>query len=459
MLKQLSDVLINTECSPHVRTQAGIQLKNALYSKDPSVKTLYQQRWLQAPLETRQYIKKNCLMALGTETTTHSSAAQCVAYIACAEIPAHQWPDLMGRLVENVITPNKVEACKRSTLEAIGYICQDIDPCILASQSNAILTAIVCGMKKEEPSDGVRLAATNALLNSLEFTKHNFDNERNYIMQVVCESTQSPSSHIRVAALQCLVKIMSLYYTYMEPYMKQALFAITLDAMKDSVPEVALQGIEFWSTVCDEEIDLAIDVAECFDKGQPPAVSSMFYAKGALQFIVPILMEILAQQDESMDDDEWNPSKAAGVCLMLLAQCCEDPIVNLVIPFVKENIKKPDWRYRDAAVMSFGSILEGPDPAALKVSLFFSVLTMHVCTLTCNTDIVNTSLSLVTETFSLFLMYSKFNLAEKSHLLLYPVTTNDISWLFCGKCIQGSYFQPNWSSPTNCSPDAIKDEF
>ncbi|CAH8604614.1 unnamed protein product [Schistosoma haematobium] len=368
LLRQLSDVLVNVECSPPVRMQAGIQLKNALYSKDPALKTLYQQRWLQAPVESREYIKKNCLAALGTETTTHSSAAQCVAYIACAEIPALQWPDLMERLVENVITPNKTEACKRSTLEGIGYICQDIDPCILASQSNAILTAIVCGMKKEEPSDSVRLAATNALLNSLEFTKHNFDvdNERNYIMQVVCESTQSPNPQIRVAALQCLVKIMSLYYSYMEPYMKQALFAITLGAMKDSVPEVALQGIEFWSTVCDEEIDLAIDVAECFEKGQPPAVSSMFYAKGALQFIVPILMEILAQQDESMDDDEWNPSKASGVCLMLLAQCCEDPIVNLVIPFVKENIKKPDWRYRDAAVMSFGSILEGPDPAALK---------------------------------------------------------------------------------------------
>lgn len=67
-----------------------------------------------------------CLAALGTETTTHSSAAQCVAYIACAEIPALQWPDLMERLVENVITPNKTEACKRSTLEGIGYICQDI---------------------------------------------------------------------------------------------------------------------------------------------------------------------------------------------------------------------------------------------------------------------------------------------------------------------------------------------
>ncbi|KAF7247131.1 hypothetical protein EG68_10150 [Paragonimus skrjabini miyazakii] len=368
LLKQLSDVLINPECSPVVRMQAGLQLKNALYSKDPEVKTMYQQRWLQLAPDARLYIKKNCLAALGTETTAHSSAAQCVAYIACAEIPALQWPDLMERLVENVVASTGSEACKHSTLETIGYICQDIEPSILVNQSNAILTAIVCGMKKEEPSDNVRLAATNALLNSLEFTKHNFDvdNERNYIMQVVCESTQSTQAQIRVAALQCLVKIMSLYYGYMETYMKQALFAITLDAMKDSIPEVALQGIEFWSTVCDEEIDLAIDAAECYEKGQPPAVSSMFYAKGALQFITPILMEILAHQDESMDDDEWNPSKAAGVCLMLLAQCCEDAIVDLVIPFVKDNIKKPDWRYRDAAVMSFGSILEGPNPTALK---------------------------------------------------------------------------------------------
>ncbi|KER30117.1 hypothetical protein T265_13230, partial [Opisthorchis viverrini] len=368
LLRQLSDVLCNAECSPVVRMQAGLQLKNALYSKDADIKSVYQQRWLQLTPDARQYIKKNCLAALGTETTAHSSAAQCVAYIACAELPAMQWPDLMNHLVENVVTARSSEACKHATLETIGYICQDIDPNILVSQSNAILTAIVCGMKKEEPSDNVRLAATNALLNSLEFTKHNFDvdNERNYIMQVVCESTQSPHPQIRVAALQCLVKIMSLYYGYMETYMKQALFAITLDAMKDSIPEVALQGIEFWSTVCDEEIDLAIDAAECYEKGQPPAVSSMFYAKGALQFITPILMEILAHQDESMDDDEWNPSKAAGVCLMLLAQCCEDAIVDLVIPFVKENIKKPDWRYRDAAVMSFGSILEGPNPTALK---------------------------------------------------------------------------------------------
>lgn len=89
-----------------------------------------------------------------------------------------------------------------------GYICQDIDAEVLTEQSNPILTAIIHGMRSTEPSNHVRLAATQALLNSLEFTKANFDkdNERNFIMEVVCEATQSTDMRISVAALQCLVR-------------------------------------------------------------------------------------------------------------------------------------------------------------------------------------------------------------------------------------------------------------
>ena len=99
----------------------------------------------------------------------------------------------------NVTEASASETLKESSLEAIGYICQDIvsvciycfdfvsiwycewyylkNPEILESQSNQILTAIVNGMRKEEPSDHVRLAACNALLNSLEFTRNNFSKE------------------------------------------------------------------------------------------------------------------------------------------------------------------------------------------------------------------------------------------------------------------------------------------
>ncbi|KAI4556821.1 hypothetical protein MJT46_020008, partial [Ovis ammon polii x Ovis aries] len=296
-LVELSRVLANPGNSQVARVAAGLQIKNSLTSKDPDIKAQYQQRWLAIDANARREVKNYVLQTLGTETYRPSSASQCVAGIACAEIPVNQWPELIPQLVANVTNPNSTEHMKESTLEAIGYICQDIDPEQLQDKSNEILTAIIQGMRKEEPSNNVKLAATNALLNSLEFTKANFDkeSERHFIMQVVCEATQCPDTRVRVAALQNLVKIMSLYYQYMETYMGPALFA-----------------------------------------------------------------------DENDDDDDWNPCKAAGVCLMLLATCCEDDIVPHVLPFIKEHIKNPDWRYRDAAVMAFGCILEGPEPNQLK---------------------------------------------------------------------------------------------
>ncbi|XP_052374613.1 importin subunit beta-1 isoform X1 [Oncorhynchus keta] len=370
-LVELSKVLANPGNTQVARVAAGLQVKNSLTSKDPDVKTRYQQRWLAIDANARREIKNFVLQTLGTETYRPSSASQCVAGIACAEVPVTQWPELIPQLVANVTDPSSTEHMKESTLEAIGYICQDIDPEQLQDNANQILTAIIQGMRKEEPSNNVKLAATNALLNSLEFTKANFDKEteRHFIMQVVCEATQCPDTRVsivRVAALQNLVKIMSLYYQYMETYMGPALFAITIEAMKSDIDEVALQGIEFWSNVCDEEMDLAIEATEASEQGQPPEHTSKFYAKGALQYLVPILTQTLTKQDENNDDDDWNPCKAAGVCLMLLATCCEDDVVPHVLPFIKEHIKHPDWRYRDAAVMAFGSILEGPELNQLK---------------------------------------------------------------------------------------------
>lgn len=122
-----------------------------------------------------------------------------------------------------------------------GCLCVQ-DPEQLQESANQILTAIIQGMRKEEPSNNVKLAATNALLNSLEFTKANFEKEvgwarhrgaggtgpgrapngpaapgpwghllgqvlssneglvfqmeRHFIMQVVCEATQCPDTRV-----------------------------------------------------------------------------------------------------------------------------------------------------------------------------------------------------------------------------------------------------------------------
>ncbi|KAJ2842410.1 karyopherin Kap95, partial [Coemansia brasiliensis] len=89
------------------------------------------------------------------------------------------------------------------------------------------------------------------------------------------------------------------------------------------------------------------------------------FAKTALPQVLPTLLFLLTKQDEDADEDEWNVSMAAATCLSLLAQAIGNDIVAPVIPFVEQHIRNPDWHYREAAVMAFGSILDGPDPNVL----------------------------------------------------------------------------------------------
>uniref|UniRef100_A0A158QMT1 Importin N-terminal domain-containing protein n=1 Tax=Haemonchus placei TaxID=6290 RepID=A0A158QMT1_HAEPC len=345
-VKELSVILREENCQPFARQAAGLQLKNVLYAKEEETRAQYLNRWLTLPADIRTHVKLLVVQTLGTEPFRPSIAAQCVAAIACAELPSGLWPDVIDALRTSVTNPGSTASLKESSLETLGYICQDIDASVLEQQSNSILTAIVHGMRKEEPSFHVRLAATNALLNSLEFTKKNFgmEAERHIIMQVVCEATQCTDTHVKVAALQCLVRIMSLYYQYMEQYMGSALFAISLQAINSEVPEVALQGIEFWSNVCEEEITLSLEAEE-----------NRFH---------DIMPKEGKFADENDDDDDWTPSKAAGVCIMLMAQCVGDAILESVMPFLK-HFSSTDWKYKEAAIMAFGSILDGPDPAKL----------------------------------------------------------------------------------------------
>ena len=368
-LQALSDVLYNQQNPPVVRAAAGLQLKNQLTARDEALRQQQQERWRSLPEQTKIHIKERVFKALGKEIFRPSSAPQCVAYIAIIELPEGQWSGLIQALATNVTTANSNQQLKLASLEAIGYICQDIDQaCIQASDSNHILNAIVLHGMKEDEIDDVKLAATTALLNSLEFTENNFKQEleRDHIMRAVCNATQSRNTQISVVGLQCLVKIMSLYYQYMDRYMSVALYAITTTAMKSENDDIALQGIEFWSNVCDEEIQLASEAAEAQEAGEQPERVSKQFALQALPSLVPILVDMLARQDESDDTEDWKPCKSAGVCLMLLANCCENAIVGHVVPYIFQNVTSEDWRRRDAAVMTFGSILDGPDQTTLQ---------------------------------------------------------------------------------------------
>nr|GFA47964.1 importin subunit beta-1 [Tanacetum cinerariifolium] len=118
--------------------------------------------------------------------------------------------------------------------------------------------------------------------------------ERDYIMKVVCESTLAPEAKIKKAVFECLVSILSSYYEKIAPY-KQNIFNITVKVVKEDEESVALQAIEFWSSICDEEIDIL---------------------------------------------EEYGVARTIG-----------DDIVPLVMPFIEKNIRKPDWRQKERDIV------------------------------------------------------------------------------------------------------------
>ncbi|KAJ4823522.1 hypothetical protein Tsubulata_017900 [Turnera subulata] len=361
-LFSLSLELANNDKPNESRRLAGIVLKNSLDAKDATTKEQLVQQWMAIENAVKSQIKDLLLRTLGSSVPeARHTSAQVVAKVASIEIPRKQWPELIAALLNNMTQPDSSAALKQATLETLGYVCEEIShQDLVQDEVNAVLTAVVQGMNSAEHSPEVRLAATKALCNALDFAQTNFENEmeRNYIMKVVCDTALSKEVEIRQSAFECLVSIASTYYDVLEPYMV-TLFQLTSNAVKADEETVALQAIEFWSSICDEEIEL--QEYEAYEAGESGPRHSQFIEK-ALQSLVPMLLDTLLKQEEDQDQDDsiWNISMAGGTCLGLVARTVGDAVVPIVMPFVEANILKPEWRCREAATFAFGSILEGP---------------------------------------------------------------------------------------------------
>lgn len=367
-LVTLVQELANEEAQGPVRAAAGIALKNAFTAREYARLHDLQEKWIQQDPDTKKRVKDLTLQSLASNNAqAGQAAAQVVASIAAIELPREQWPELMPSLVRNVGEGG--DHLKQASLTTIGFICESQDADLRASlvqHSNAILTAVVQGARKEELNPEVRLAAIYALGDSLEFVDSNFKNEgeRNYIMQVICEATQAEDSRIQQGAFGCLNRIMALYYELMRFYMEKALFGLTIMGMKSEEEDVAKLAVEFWSTVAEEEIAIEDDNAQIENTDQER--ENFRFCAVATGEVVPVLLQLLTKQDEDAGDEEYNISRAAYQCLQLYAQCVGGLVIQPVLTFVEANLRHADWHNRDAAVSAFGAIMEGPEDKVIE---------------------------------------------------------------------------------------------
>lgn len=371
-LTELAKELANNEKPLIARQLAGLLLKNGLWSKDAARDSELKQRWAALPAPSRGLVKEAATSALvAQELDVGKSAAQVLAKIGAIEIPPGEWPGMVPLLLTHVTSVDP--RARQIALVTLNYLCDELAQLqvegtnVDESISNNILTAVMQGMRDPDPS--AKLEASRAFYHAVVLAQNIFQRptERNFIMNVVMETCRTPGNEaVQVAAFECLAQIATEYYDHLMPYMNDV-GPTTWEAIKGSSEKVAIPAMEFWSTICDEELDLLEEADSTIPRpdGQPRRQPLMLIQQ-ALNILVPLLTETLTRQHSEEDDDTWNLAMAAGTCLGLVAQVVGDACADLVLQFVGQNFENPDWKRREAAVLAYGSIMEGTTSEKMK---------------------------------------------------------------------------------------------
>eukprot|EP01038_Epipyxis_sp_PR26KG_P008524 gene8524-11521_t len=352
------------------RVLAGIYIKNLISSKDQVVLQHKINQWVTCDPDVKERIRTGFLQGLLSPVkSVGRTAAQILAAYGSVDVPNNSWPTLLPSIFHNITSADVSDLGKIASLEALGYMCDTMDPAkVEDSVVNQILSSIIDGMRSDRRNE-VRYAAITALNNSLAFTSTNFENdvERNMIMQAICEATQCTDIKVRAEAYSCLATIADLYYDKLGAYV-DTLFQLSTTAIKTDEAEVGIHAIEFWSTICESEHGKIVDL-EDGASAEDVGVFLRIIEQASKQ-IVPLMLDCMTKQDEDDEENEWNISSAAAVCIEGISKVTTDGVVDLVLPFITQNINNPNWRLKDAAVAAFGTILDGPSDEKLKPLVF-----------------------------------------------------------------------------------------
>eukprot|EP00166_Cyanidium_caldarium_P000498 ctg_1196.g381 len=337
---ELATLLANEEAPVDVRQLAAILLKNSVASRGGADGAGVAERWrAQVSAGQRTAVHEALLEALGSVrggTPVRRQVAQALAKVAGLDLPTGAWPELIERLVQPMLQPGDGYARRHGSVEALGFLSEEGALAeVLSRWSDAILTAVVQGMRGggEAPTTtpankevlAVQRAATGALFNALAFVAHNFENERerDIIMLTVMAAAASPADWgLRRDAFECLVGIASRYYdklalrspgsnnlTYIE-----LLFQLTLEAIQNDCDEVAMQAIEFWSTVADEEASRLEEAALHLSNAV-----CLRIVEQAVAPLLPVLLQSMVRNGDgadghaAADEDDAEQPGAGGV--------------------------------------------------------------------------------------------------------------------------------------------------
>lgn len=125
-MTMLSSALQDNSIPTHIRSAAGLALKNALSAREASRLESYSQRWLALDDASRTTVKTNVLSTLPSDDNrAGTAAAQVISAIASIELPVGHWNDLITNLL-NAVGNAENSKLRMAALQAIGFTCESV---------------------------------------------------------------------------------------------------------------------------------------------------------------------------------------------------------------------------------------------------------------------------------------------------------------------------------------------
>lgn len=371
-LKGLATIIVDEGRPFHARQVACLYFKTTLAGQSSQIQIEKHSRWKTLGPEIRQEIKDKILQTL-RQTQVPQLPHFCAivsAEIAVVELPYREWPQFLPNL-SITSQPDIAEHIKIAALECLGYTCErlamveeqvpnvpELDTAIV----DAMLTTIIDGVQANKP-DPMRLAALQALKNSLYYITNNMQKktERDFIMNAIGEASRSQDHEVRALSFGCLDTICEQYYDNLADYMTH-IYNLTTEVIKnDPEEDVKMAAIEVWTTVAAVEQEMLYNERTLGSLGLPldrPACPK--YISAAAEHLMPLLLQTLTFVEDDNDEDSWTLQASAGNCIENISLTIEGRILEYVIPFVEQYVASTDWKQRDAAIVAFSSIQEGP---------------------------------------------------------------------------------------------------
>ncbi|KAJ3447257.1 importin subunit beta-1 [Anaeramoeba flamelloides] len=414
---------LENEKKPIVSRQlAGIFLKNTFVSRDSKKKETLAKLWLQIEEEKRMEIKQLLVLAFkSTDRVARNTSAQVIGVLGSLEYKNNIWDTVFEDLIlftkENSSSQNSV---KEAILCCLGYLCEELSDLEEIPNIKSVLQLIANSMANQGNSVEIQRAATKAFYNSLHFFRDAFKNKQDsdILLKSVINSANSEDLKVSKCAFECLVKIADLYYNSLKDHIL-VIFDLTLIGMKSKHEEIILQSIEFWSSLCEEEEDILFwkdmvqddeeneeenqnqnrnknrnsnndndnnntdsksdseDSDDSEDDSDSEEDKRIFqnYIKGAVEFLIPPLCELLTCQDEFEEkwNEGWGVLKSATVCINLVAWLVESDIIEHVSEFIQTNLVAKECNYKEASILCLISILEIPKCKELTNLITYSL--------------------------------------------------------------------------------------